>query len=129
MTSMMRNLTVDCHDPYAIGLFWLQVLDGYAEDPEEPNNPDDPELFMTGPGPNILFIKVPETKTVKNRLHLDLGPTSSTRDEEVDRLTALGATLVDDRRNPDGSGWAVLTDPEGNEFCVVRSQAERDRAE
>ena len=129
MTSMTRNLTIDCYDPYAIGHFWLQVLDGYAEDPDEPNNPDDPEFFMTGPGPNLLFIKVPESKTVKNRLHLDLGPTDRTRDEEVDRLTALGATLADDRRNPDGTGWAVMTDPEGNEFCVVRSQAERDRAE
>lgn len=129
MTSMIRNLTFDSHDPYVIGLFWQQVLDGYADDPDEPNNPDDPEFSMVGPGPNVLFIRVPEGKTVKNRLHLDLSPTDRTRDEEVDRVIQLGATLTDDRRNPDGSGWAVMTDPEGNEFCVVRSQAEYERAE
>jgi predicted enzyme related to lactoylglutathione lyase len=77
----------------------------------------------------VLFIKVPEGKTVKNRVHLDLSPTDRTRDEEVERLIRLGARLVDDRRHTDGSGWAVMTDPEGNEFCVVRSQAEYDRAE
>ncbi len=129
MTSSFHNLTIDCHDPYTIGLFWQQVLDGYAEDPDEPNNPEDPEFLLQGPGPDVLFIKVPEGKTVKNRLHLDLSPTDRLRDEEVDRLLQLGATLLDDLRNPDGTGWAVLTDPEGNEFCVVRSQAEYDRAQ
>ena len=52
-------------------------------------------------------------------------PTDRTRDDEVTRLLELGATLIDDRRNPDGTGWAVLGDPEGNEFCVERSAAER----
>ena len=128
MASRFRNLTIDCHDPYALVQFWQQVLDGYAADLDEPNNPEDPEAFLQGPGPNVLFIKVPEGKAVKNRLHIDLSPTDRTRNEEVDRLLALGATLIDDRRNPDGSGWAVMTDPEGNEFCVERSQAEFDRA-
>jgi hypothetical protein len=62
---------------------------------------------------------------VKNRVHLDVAPTGTTRDEEVSRLLDLGATLVDDQRRPDGTGWAVLGDPEGNEFCVERSAAER----
>ena len=66
----------------------------------------------------------PEGKAVKNRIHLDLVP-DSTRDQEVERLLGIGATLVDDRRRPDGSGWVVLSDPEGNEFCVERSPAER----
>jgi len=52
-------------------------------------------------------------------------PTDRTRDEEVARLLRLGATLVADRRQPDGTGWVVLADPEGNEFCVERSAAER----
>lgn len=66
-----------------------------------------------------------DPKAVKNRLHLDLQPQGRTRDEEVTRLLALGAVLVDDRRRPDGRGWAVLADIEGNEFCVERSAAER----
>lgn len=66
-----------------------------------------------------------QPKTVKNRVHLDLEPRDRSRDEEVERVLALGATLVDDRRNPDGTGWAVLADPEGNEFCVERSAGER----
>jgi predicted enzyme related to lactoylglutathione lyase len=62
---------------------------------------------------------------VKNRLHLDLIPTSGTRDSEVTRLVGIGATIVADQRRPDGKGWVVLADPEGNEFCVERSAAER----
>jgi len=57
-------------------------------------------------------------------VHLDLRPTDRTREEEVERLLALGATQVADRRTPDGFGWVVLADPEGNEFCVLRSDAE-----
>lgn len=62
---------------------------------------------------------------VKNRVHLDLQPTDRTRDEEVERLLGLGASLVSDFRNPDGTGWALMADPEGNEFCVERSVEER----
>ena len=58
-------------------------------------------------------------------MHLDLVPTDRFRDEEIERVLALGAAEVADRRNPDGTGWMVLADPEGNEFCIVRSDAER----
>ncbi|WP_375433581.1 VOC family protein [uncultured Friedmanniella sp.] len=71
-----------------------------------------------------MFIEVPEAKSVKNRLHLDLRPVEGTRDEEVARLLALGATEVADLRRPDGGGWVTLADPEGNEFCVLRGDAE-----
>ena len=57
-------------------------------------------------------------------MHLDLVSQDRRRDEEVDRVRALGARLVDDQRRPDGAGWVVFADPEGNEFCVVRSDAE-----
>jgi len=73
-----------------------------------------------------LFIEVPESKRVKNRVHFDLGPIDRTRDEEIERVRALGATELDDRRQLDGTGWVVLADPEGNEFCILRSDAERD---
>lgn len=126
MTARLRSVTFDCAEPYALAVFWSQVT-GFQEDPANPNAPDDPEALIVGPGdgPALLFIPVPEPKTVKNRTHLDLQPVERTRDEEVARLLSLGATLVADHRQPDGAGWVVLTDPEGNEFCVERNAAER----
>jgi len=73
----------------------------------------------------LLFIEVPDAKSVKNRLHLDLKPAQGTREQELGRLLELGAREVADRRRADGSGWVVLADPEGNEFCILRSDAER----
>ena len=76
-------------------------------------------------GLQLLFIPVPEPKTIKNRIHFDVQPIDATRDQEVERLQSLGATIVDDHRNADGTGWVVMGDPEGNEFCVERSKQER----
>ena len=76
----------------------------------------------------VLFIEVPDKKQVKNRVHFDLVPAEGTRDEEAARLVSIGAMVVDDLRRPDGSGWVVLADPEGNEFCILRSEAERAAA-
>ena len=126
MTALPRNITFDCADPWLLVTFWSQVT-GYQEDPENPNQPGDPEQYLPGPGgqPGLLFIPVPEPKTVKNRVHLDLVPTYRTTDEEVERLLGIGATLVADHRLSDGTGWVVLADPEGNELCIERSDAER----
>ncbi len=126
MSSALHNINVDCADPYRLALFWAEVT-GWSEHPDERNAPDDPEALLVSPDGslNLLFIAGPDVKSVKNRLHLDLRPTDRTRDEEVTRLLDIGASLLDDRRNPDGTGWAVLGDPEGNEFCVERSAAER----
>ena len=122
MTSIIQNISVDCADPYPLCEFWSQVL-GIAMDPDD--SPGDDEVgFLLDERQTLLFLKVPEPKTVKNRLHFCLQP-QQLRDEEVARLTGIGATLVADRRNPDGTGWAVLADPEGNEFCVLRSAEER----
>jgi hypothetical protein len=88
-------------------------------------SPGDEEVAITlYADHDLLFLRVPEPKTVKNRMHLCLQP-DGPREEEVDRLLGLGATMLNDRREPDGTGWAVLADPEGNEFCVLRSAAER----
>jgi catechol 2,3-dioxygenase-like lactoylglutathione lyase family enzyme len=126
MTARIHHITVDCADPAALTSFWSEVT-GWREDPANPNEPGDDEWLLLNPnsGSNLLFIQVPEGKTSKNRLHLDLVPTDRTRDEEVERLLGLGATLFGDHRRPDGRGWVTLTDPEGNEFCVERSDAER----
>ncbi|MBM4791865.1 VOC family protein [Streptomyces sioyaensis] len=122
MTSWIRHTTIDCTDAYRLAGFWAQVLGGtLAED----DRPGDPEATVTTAGGALLFLTVPEAKTVKNRVHLDLQPQDRSRDEEVERLLALGATLVADHRRADGTGWAILADIEGNEFCVERSAAER----
>lgn len=122
MTSLVRHLTIDCTDAHRLARFWAQVLDGsLAED----DFPGDPEATVTSAGGVLLFIEVPDAKTVKNRVHLDLQPQDRSRDEEVERLLALGATLVADHRRADGTGWATMADIEGNEFCVERSAAER----
>ncbi|WP_328479040.1 VOC family protein [Streptomyces sp. NBC_00377] len=120
MTSAIRHVTIDSSDAYALGSFWSEVL---GLPLHEDDHPGDPEALIEGAG--ILFVTVPEAKNQKNRVHFDLQPQDRTREEEVERLLALGATLADDRRKPDGTGWAVLADPEGNEFCVERSAAER----
>jgi hypothetical protein len=123
MTSIIHNVTVDARDSYAIASWWGQVLD-LPLHPDD--NPGDPECMVTLPsGINYLFINVPEGKEIKNRLHIDLQPTDGTRDEEVERLVGIGATIFDDQRRPDGTGWVTMRDPEGNEFCVERSAAER----
>ncbi|MFI0968303.1 VOC family protein [Streptomyces sp. NPDC021080] len=82
-------------------------------------HPEDPydEERGTGLGRRLLFQRVPEPKTAKNRLHLDLHPGEGRRAEEVGRLTSLGASMLREVKEPAGA-WAVMTDPEGNEFCV-----------
>ncbi|MFD5552990.1 VOC family protein [Streptomyces sp. NPDC127068] len=125
MSSLVRHVTFDCADPYDLASFWVGALDGRLGDDDHPG---DPEVLVASAGVDLLFIRVPEGKTVKNRVHLDLQPQDRTREEEVERLLALGATLVEDHRRPDGTGWATLADPEGNEFCVERSAAERAAA-
>lgn len=129
MTLIAETIIVDCVDWPGQVAFWSALLD-YTEDPQNPNEPGDPMGYLIGPagGPGLLFIPVPEAKTVKNRLHLDLLPVGTTRDAEVERALGLGARVLDDRREPDGRGWVVMADPEGNEFCIERSAAEKAAA-
>ncbi|MET9434498.1 VOC family protein [Streptomyces sp. NPDC006551] len=122
MASLVRHVTIDSSDAYALATFWAAALDSRLSDDDQPG---DEEALVEAPGAALLFVTVPEKKSVKNRVHLDLQPQDRTRDEEVERLLKLGATLVSDRRNADGTGWATLADPEGNEFCVERSAGER----
>jgi len=122
----VRWIDFDCADPFAVASFWAEAT-GLSHHPE--NKPGEEECALLS-GSDIaeggmLFQRVPEGKVAKNRVHLDLQPTDRTRDEEVERLLGLGASLIADHRNPDGTGWALLGDPEGNEFCVERSTAER----
>ncbi|WP_371773931.1 VOC family protein [Streptomyces sp. NBC_01438] len=122
MTSHVHHVTVDCANAYELATFWAQVLGSPVSDDDVPG---DPEALVETPGTALLFITVPEPKSTKNRIHFDVQPDDRTRDEEVERLLALGATLVADHRRPNGRGWATLADPEGNEFCVECSARER----
>ncbi|RBY92720.1 VOC family protein [Blastococcus sp. TF02A-30] len=121
MASRTANFSIDARDPRAQAAWWAQVLDDFEPEPDED---DDEEAGLRGPGGrSLLFLRVPEGKTVKNRMHMCLRPVDRSRDEEVDRLLGLGATLVADLREDD-RGWAVLADPEGNEFCVLTTRAD-----
>ena len=122
MTSVIHNISFDSADPYELAQFWTRVV---GRPVGEDDHPGDPEIAIDlGNGTNLFFQRVPEPKTVKNRMHVCL-QASTTRDEEVARLEGLGAKIFEDHRNPDGTGWVVMHDPEGNEFCVERSAAER----
>lgn len=122
----LRDVVVDCHHPASLARWWARTLDGYrvapydeaelarlraagVDDPE-----DDPSVLVErvdGAGPRLWFTRVPEPRTVKNRLHLDL--TVPDLAAGVAELVARGAAVL--ARN---DGWVVLADPEGDEFCV-----------
>ncbi|WP_435771909.1 VOC family protein [Nocardioides sp. SYSU DS0651] len=127
MTSYISHTTVDCGNAYELSAWWKPVL-GYVDVADDPNLPGHEECTIVDPatGHRVLFLEVPEGKTVKNRVHFDLRPRAGTRDEELDRLLAHGARQVADHRGKygPGTGWVVLADPEGNEFCILRSEAE-----
>jgi Glyoxalase-like domain len=127
VTSDIAHTTIDCVNAYELSEWWKQLL-GYADAPDDPNQPGHEECLIqrADGGHKLLFIEVPGTKQVKNRLHFDLRPSERTRDGEVEWALGIGATLLDDLRAKAGSGtgWAVLADPEGNEFCILRSEAE-----
>ena len=116
MTSRLAALAVDCEQPAAVAEFWCAVL-GWrvVEEDEEGVSIGPPD----GSWPTIDFLAVPERKSVKNRLHLDLRADGVTTQEELERLRALGAEPTDVGQGPDVS-WVVLADPEGNEFCLLR---------
>lgn len=117
MTSIIRNVAFDCADPYVLAVFWSEVV-GHPVAAEFA--PGDHEVVIEPPGgPRLYFQAVPESKQNKNRVHVCLQAPDIGRDAEIERLLAVGATLFDDHRKPDGTGWAVLQDPAGNEFCLT----------
>jgi hypothetical protein len=128
MASRASNFCIDAADPYAQTLWWDQVLEDFTIDESWEMKPGDEECGLVGPDDRyLLFLKVPEPKTVKNRMHICLRPTDRDRDSEIERVLGLGATLVDDLRKGD-RGWVVLADPEGNEFCVLTRYQPSDAA-
>ena len=117
MTVRLYSVLIDSNDPKALAEWWAQALDWeithVADDEVDVaagRDADGKELE-----PILTFLLVPEKKTIKNRLHIDLAPDD--RDAEVERLLAMGATRADVGQGADVT-WVVLADPEGNEFCV-----------
>jgi hypothetical protein len=139
------QVVIDCADPHALADWWAEALgwqveaqdegfiqsmvdQGFATDDQTTrhqgrlvwasgaaiNHPDG----GAERAPRILFVQVPEAKTVKNRVHLDLRPAAEASTAELDRLLALGATEVGRGTEGPRTAWAVLTDPEGNELCL-----------
>ena len=130
MSIRWQCICVDSTDPARIAPFWEQALgwrrtyDSADEIVLEPpaGSPED------GVSPDLLFLRVPEEKSVKNRLHIDLRPDDQAA--EVARLEALGAVRVDVGQGAaDTVTWVVLADPDGNEFCVLRALTAEELAE
>jgi hypothetical protein len=115
MSLSLGNITFDCDDPQKVAAFWAAALD---RAPDEGASEFFVALGSPTPGtPTMFFIKVPEGKMVKNRVHLDLG--ADDRAAEIARLVQLGAAEVA-QHDEWGHSWTVLTDVEGNEFCVAQ---------
>lgn len=127
----IRDVIFDSRHPASIARFWAAAIDGYRVAPYDDaelarlrsigvNDPEDgPTVLVepaTGRGPRLFFQRVPEARTVKNRVHLDLQAPDA--DAEADVLTRLGARILARRQ-----GWITLADPEGNEFCIQRTAA------
>ncbi|GAA1813196.1 VOC family protein [Luedemannella flava] len=115
MSLEWEQIIVKAHDTTALGSWWREALGWVVID-------DDPRWYEIRPAedrmPGLLFVATTEPKTGPNRLHIDLRPDD--RDAEVERLSALGATRADIGQGE--QPWVVLTDPEGNEFCVLSSR-------
>ncbi len=127
MSIRIQSMSVDTTNPADLARFWQAAL-GWRITEEDPD-----EVVLEPPAgsreddvvPDILFLKVPEEKAGKNRLHLDLRPEDQAA--EVARLEALGARRVNVGQGSDVT-WVVLADPHGNEFCVLRALTEQELA-
>jgi hypothetical protein len=119
MTARLANITFDCDDAQRVAGFWSAVLDRPVA--AEPAPSEDFACIGTvdhaGAGaPHWLFQKVPEPRTVKNRVHVDL--VADDREKEIARLLELGATRGADH-DEYGHTWTVMSDPESNDFCIA----------
>ena len=121
MGSVLHEIVIDCRDPGELARWWAQVLDWQVVDRPQGyswisrNGQLEDDLLL-------VFVPVPESKAVKNRIHLDVTPTGVSQEQELDRLLGLGATRADI-----GQGevpWIVLADPEGNEFCLLDNRTD-----
>ncbi len=112
MSATLNHITFDCADAARVADFWSSVLDESVDDGASP----DFATITSQTSASWMFVKVPEAKSVKNRVHVDLS--TNDLDAEVVRLSELGATHIADL-DEGGTRWTTMADPEGNEFDVV----------
>jgi hypothetical protein len=120
MACKFSELVIDSLDPERIARWWADVLDYRITEVNEE------QVEIGGPpgsGPTLVFVRVPERKSGKNRLHIDVSPTDRQHEAELERLQELGAERADVGQGDD-VGWAVLRDPDGNEFCLLGRRRE-----
>ncbi|MER6097960.1 VOC family protein [Streptomyces sp. NPDC001728] len=123
MACRISELIVDAADPEKLAVFWSQVL-GYVELGREDDGSIEigpPEVGFGGPQPTLVLSPSSSPRTGKLRLHIDVNPTDRDQDAELQRLLALGARRADVGQTGTES-WHVLADPEGNEFCLLRTR-------
>ena len=127
MSLSIQCFDIDSSDPQRLARFWAEALGWRVTHDTEAETALEPPEGKLGDGllPDLLFLKVPEEKSGKNRLHFDLRPDD--QDAEVARLESLGATRADIGQGE--TRWVVMADPEGNEFCVLRPLSEEHQAE
>jgi predicted enzyme related to lactoylglutathione lyase len=121
MACRISELVLDCHDPEVLARFWCEVLDFIVLDRDESDIEIGPREGFGGPQPTIILSRNDEPKNGKLRLHIDVNATDRDQDAELERLLAAGAELVDIGQTGEES-WHALADPEGNEFCLLKTR-------
>ncbi|MEV6028046.1 VOC family protein [Streptomyces sp. NPDC052036] len=121
MACRISELVLDCHDPEVLARFWCEVLDFIVLDRNEGDIGIGPREGFGRPQLTIILSRNDEPKHRKLRLHIDVNATDRDQDAELERLLAAGAELVDVSQTGE-EPWHILSDPEGNEFCLLKTR-------
>jgi hypothetical protein len=130
VNARVTSIVIDCDDPVLVATFWHGAIGGNLSVDAD----GDAIVALAAPAVRLDFLRVPERKSVKNRLHIDVNAVDGDQDRELARLLALGARRIDIGQGEYGTirrggqtqelmNWYVLADPEGNEFCLLAGPA------
>lgn len=122
MACRISEVVLECRDPESLARFWCEVLDFVVIDRDDDGSVEIvPREGFGGPQPTVIFSPSAEPRSGKSRLHIDVNATDRDQDDELERLLSLGARPADVGQTGQES-WHVLADPEGNEFCLLRTR-------